>query len=222
MNETGIPYIPFKHIPEKSPDLAPMDFCAFGLLKTALRSINQKTLDGLWKVVKDCLDGLDQNISRRSLISWKHRCRAVAEVFPSCLSAQEWHSDIFSDESKFSLGVHDDRIHVRRSPHEGSNQDCIVEGHTARIPGFMVCDGIIYKSRIPLFFIQATMNVQLYIADVLQPVVLPFLELTMRFSNKIMPDHKEPTYYKPFFKMLTSLPGPHVPQIFPQLSMYET
>ncbi|UYV75526.1 AHR [Cordylochernes scorpioides] len=79
MDETGISYIPFKHIPEESPDLTPKDFYAFGSLKTALRSRKPKMLEGLWKVVKDCWDDLDQNILRQSLISWKHRCRAVAK-----------------------------------------------------------------------------------------------------------------------------------------------
>ncbi|UYV69850.1 hypothetical protein LAZ67_7000966 [Cordylochernes scorpioides] len=107
-----------------------------------------------------------------------------------------------------NLGVHDGRIHFRRRPQERSHQDCIVERHTARTPGFMVWGGISYESRTPLIFIQGTMTAQIYIADVLQigppipgsrsqimipksrdsarkipglllqPVVLPFLEQT--------------------------------------------
>ncbi|UYV67052.1 hypothetical protein LAZ67_4003764 [Cordylochernes scorpioides] len=50
MDETGISYIHFRHIPTNYPDLAPMDFCAFGLFKTALRYRKPKTLEGLWKV----------------------------------------------------------------------------------------------------------------------------------------------------------------------------
>jgi len=77
--ETGISFIPFSDIPAKSPDLAPMDFCAFGLLKSALRNRRPNTLDGLWKVVNECWADIDINILRRSLISWKHRCRYVAK-----------------------------------------------------------------------------------------------------------------------------------------------
>ncbi|UYV67603.1 GNB2L1 [Cordylochernes scorpioides] len=50
MDETRILYIPFKHFPAK--DLAPMDFCAFGLLKTALRSRKPKTLDVYGKLLR--------------------------------------------------------------------------------------------------------------------------------------------------------------------------
>ena len=45
--ETGISFIPFPDIPTKTPDISPMDFCGFGLLKQALRTLKPTTLDGL-------------------------------------------------------------------------------------------------------------------------------------------------------------------------------
>ncbi|GBM50355.1 hypothetical protein AVEN_208960-1 [Araneus ventricosus] len=55
--ETGILYIPFQHIPPKSPDVSPMGYCAFGLLKRALSNRKPTTIDGsfTWKVAeKEC------------------------------------------------------------------------------------------------------------------------------------------------------------------------
>ncbi|GBL81716.1 hypothetical protein AVEN_93492-1 [Araneus ventricosus] len=38
--DTGTAYIPFQHIPVKSPELSPLDYCAFGLVKRALLNAN--------------------------------------------------------------------------------------------------------------------------------------------------------------------------------------
>jgi len=51
--ETGINIIPANRIPVKSPDLAPIDFCAFGCLKAALGKRYPKTLHELWKIVNE-------------------------------------------------------------------------------------------------------------------------------------------------------------------------
>ena len=77
--ETGINTIPVDRIPVKSPDLAPMDFCVFGCLKMALGKRHPTSLDGLWKVVRYEWNKLDMTVLRRSLLSWKIRCRAVAK-----------------------------------------------------------------------------------------------------------------------------------------------
>ncbi|UYV63372.1 NDST1 [Cordylochernes scorpioides] len=50
---TGINTIPKNRTPVKSPDLAPMDFCIFGCLKRALGKRNPRTIEDLWKVVKE-------------------------------------------------------------------------------------------------------------------------------------------------------------------------
>ncbi|UYV69847.1 hypothetical protein LAZ67_7000963, partial [Cordylochernes scorpioides] len=118
-----------------------------------------------------------------------------------------------------SLGVHDGRIHVRRRPQERSHQDCIVERHTVRAPGFMVWGGISYGSRTPLVFIQGTMTTQLYIADVLQPVVLPFLE---QADNAIFQQYNARPHTanisRAFLKNVDILPWP---SCYPDLSPIE-
>ncbi|GFW44624.1 hypothetical protein TNCV_4481691 [Trichonephila clavipes] len=54
-SEIGIKCIPFDEIPVKSPGASPMDLCAFGLLKRALRIPHQKTLKRLWKTIQEKL-----------------------------------------------------------------------------------------------------------------------------------------------------------------------
>ncbi|GFV00266.1 transposable element Tcb1 transposase [Trichonephila clavipes] len=48
--------------------------------------------------------------------------------------------------------------------------------HTGSAPGIMVWGGIGYHSRTPLVHISGTLNGQRYISEVLEPVVLPYLQ----------------------------------------------
>lgn len=75
----GINYIPKKDIPVKSPDIAIMDFCVFGLLKQAIHKRIPSTLDELWKVVKQEWRRLPMVSIRRALMAWKYRCRRVVQ-----------------------------------------------------------------------------------------------------------------------------------------------
>ncbi|UYV60750.1 PDE2A [Cordylochernes scorpioides] len=74
---TGINTIPKNRTPVKSPDLAPMDFCIFGCLKRALGKRHPRTIEGLWKVVKEEWDLLSMTMIRKCLLSWKIKCRSV-------------------------------------------------------------------------------------------------------------------------------------------------
>ena len=78
-SETGIRYIPKRHIPVKSPNAAPMDFCVFGLLKRSIGKRKAKTLNSLWKILEDEWNKLSPVILQKSLLSWKHRCRAIVK-----------------------------------------------------------------------------------------------------------------------------------------------
>jgi hypothetical protein len=78
-DETGINYIPKSHIPTKSPDASPMDFCAFGLLKRAVANRRAHTLNGLWKVLQEEWDRISLPILQKSLLSWKYRCRSIVK-----------------------------------------------------------------------------------------------------------------------------------------------
>ncbi|GFU63968.1 transposable element Tcb1 transposase [Trichonephila clavipes] len=53
---------------------------------------------------------------------------------------------------------------------------CVMPHHTSPAPGIMVWGGIRYHSRTPLVHIAGTSNSQRYISEVLEPVVVPYLQ----------------------------------------------
>ncbi|GFT21392.1 transposable element Tcb1 transposase [Trichonephila clavipes] len=53
---------------------------------------------------------------------------------------------------------------------------CVMHRHTSPVPGIMVWGGIGCPSRNPLVRIAGTLNSQDYISEVLEPVVLPYLQ----------------------------------------------
>ncbi|GFV64017.1 transposable element Tcb1 transposase [Trichonephila clavipes] len=52
----------------------------------------------------------------------------------------------------------------------------VMHRHTGPATGIMVWGGIGYHARIPLVCIAGTLNSQRYISEVLEPVVLPYLQ----------------------------------------------
>ncbi|GFX12338.1 transposable element Tcb1 transposase [Trichonephila clavipes] len=53
---------------------------------------------------------------------------------------------------------------------------CVMHLHTGPAPGIMIFGGIGYHSRTPLVRIAGTLNSQHYISEVMEPVVLPYLQ----------------------------------------------
>ncbi|GFU73895.1 transposable element Tcb1 transposase [Trichonephila clavipes] len=53
---------------------------------------------------------------------------------------------------------------------------CVMLRHTGLAPGIMVWGGIGYDPRTPLVRIAVTLNSQRYISEMLEPVVLPYLQ----------------------------------------------
>ncbi|GFX14724.1 transposable element Tcb1 transposase [Trichonephila clavipes] len=53
---------------------------------------------------------------------------------------------------------------------------CVMHGQTGPAPGIMVWGGIGYHSRTPLVRIAGTLNSQRYISEVLEPVVLHYIQ----------------------------------------------
>ncbi|GFX15160.1 transposable element Tcb1 transposase [Trichonephila clavipes] len=80
----------------------------------------------------------------------------------------EWNEVVFTDESRICLQHHDGRIRVWRHRRERMLNSCVMHRHTASAPGIMVSVGIGYHSR---YF-----KSQRYISEVLEPVVLPYLQ----------------------------------------------
>ncbi|UYV76117.1 hypothetical protein LAZ67_13002616 [Cordylochernes scorpioides] len=100
----------------------------------------------------------------------------------------EWNAIVFTDESRFCLQNQDGRIRVWRHRGETMLNSCVMHRHTGPATGIMIWSGIGYHSRTPLVRIAGTLNSQRYISEVLEPVVLPYLQglptaiLLRRFS----------------------------------------
>ncbi|GFY28627.1 integrase catalytic domain-containing protein [Trichonephila clavipes] len=90
--------------------------------------------------------------------------------------ATEWNEVVFTDESRICLQHHDGRIQVWRHHGERMLNSCVMHRHTGPAPGIMVWGGIGYHSRIPLVRIAGTLKSQRYISEVLEAVVLPYLQ----------------------------------------------
>lgn len=85
----------------------------------------------------------------------------------------EWNTIVFSDESRFSLGMHDGRARVRRRRGERRDPQFFGERHVHHTVGIMVWGAITYGSRSPLVFIRGNMTAVRYIQEVVEPHVLP-------------------------------------------------
>ncbi|GFU07708.1 transposable element Tcb1 transposase [Trichonephila clavipes] len=88
----------------------------------------------------------------------------------------EWNDVVFTDESRICLQHHDGRIQVWRHRGERMLNSCVLHRNTALAPGIMVWGGIGYHYHTLLVHIAGTLNSQCYISEVLEPVVLPYLQ----------------------------------------------
>ncbi|GFU11986.1 transposable element Tcb1 transposase [Trichonephila clavipes] len=83
---------------------------------------------------------------------------------------------VLTDESRICLQRQDGRIRVWRHRGERMLNSRVMHRHTDPAQGIMVWGGIGYHSRTPLVHIADTLNSQHYICEVLEPVVLPYLQ----------------------------------------------
>ncbi|GFV38451.1 transposable element Tc3 transposase [Trichonephila clavipes] len=88
----------------------------------------------------------------------------------------EWNEVVFTDESRICLQHHNGRIRVWRHRGERMPNSRVMHRHTSPAPDIMLWGGIGYHSRTPLVRISSTLNSQRYISEVLEPVVLPYLQ----------------------------------------------
>lgn len=73
----GMTIIAKEDIPVKSPDASPMDFFGFGYLKQRLYRRKVKTMDGLWKALREEWGKVTPEMAQKVMESWKRRCRAI-------------------------------------------------------------------------------------------------------------------------------------------------
>ncbi|GFW85075.1 transposable element Tcb1 transposase [Trichonephila clavipes] len=88
----------------------------------------------------------------------------------------EWNEVAFTDESRICLQQHDGRIRVWRHRGERMLNSCVIHRPTGLAPGIMVWGGIGYHSCTLLVHIAGTLNSHRYMTEVLEPVVLPYLQ----------------------------------------------
>ena len=86
----------------------------------------------------------------------------------------EWRSVVFSDESRFCLYTSDGRKCVRRRPGERHCLECITHDTQAPPQASWCGAAISYHSRSHLVFLQCNEKHCRYIAQVVNPVLLPF------------------------------------------------
>ncbi|GFT48360.1 transposable element Tcb1 transposase [Trichonephila clavipes] len=89
---------------------------------------------------------------------------------------REWNEIVFTDQSRICLQHHDCRIRVWGHRGERILNSCVMHHHTGPAPSIMVWGGFRYHSRTLLVRIAGTLNNHHYIYEVLEPVVLPYLQ----------------------------------------------
>ncbi|GFW67967.1 transposable element Tc3 transposase [Trichonephila clavipes] len=136
----------------------------------------------------------------------------------------EWNEVVFTDESRICLQHHDGRIQVWRHRGERMLNSCFIHHHTGPAPGIMVWGDIGYHSRTPLVRISGTLNSQHYISEVLEPVVLPYLQglATAIFQQDNAPPHAAGIVQRFFVNpQIQLLPWPaHSPDLSPIENMW--
>ncbi|GFV75272.1 transposable element Tc1 transposase [Trichonephila clavipes] len=90
--------------------------------------------------------------------------------------AAEWNKVVYTDQSRICLQLHDGRIRVLRHRGERMLNSCVMHRHTGPAPGCMIWSGIEYHNRTLLVRIAGILNSQRYISEVLEPIVLPYLQ----------------------------------------------
>ncbi|GFW41975.1 transposable element Tcb1 transposase [Trichonephila clavipes] len=86
-------------------------------------------------------------------------------------TAAGWKKVVFSYESAFNLSRDDNCVRVWRPRGEHFHPAFALQRHTAPTAGVMVWGAIFYSTQSPLVLILGTMTVQLYVHDILQPLM---------------------------------------------------
>ncbi|GFW21031.1 transposable element Tcb1 transposase [Trichonephila clavipes] len=88
----------------------------------------------------------------------------------------KWNDIVFTDESCFCLQHYGGRIRVWRHRGERLLNCCVMLCHSGPAPCIMVWGGSGFHFISPLVCITGTLNSQCYISQVLEPVVLPYIQ----------------------------------------------
>jgi transposase len=86
----------------------------------------------------------------------------------------EWRSTMFSDESRFNVSFADRRNRVWRRPGERYADVCIVQHNRYGGGSVHVWGGFSYEHRTPLHVFTVNVTADVYVNQVLRPIVVPF------------------------------------------------
>ena len=89
---------------------------------------------------------------------------------------QRWSQVVFSDEKRFQCFRADGRERVYRRRHEQYADACVRQVNRWGGPSVMFWAGISANQRTHLVFIEGNLNAARYRDEILDPIVLPFLE----------------------------------------------
>ncbi|GFS72744.1 transposable element Tcb1 transposase [Trichonephila clavipes] len=109
-------------------------------------------------------------------LTQNHRCLRRQWCDERRMWWAEWIEVVFTDEARICLQHHDGRIRVWRHRGERMLNSCVMHRYIGPEPGIMVWGDIGYHSRTPLVRITGTLNSQRYMSEVLEPVVLSYLQ----------------------------------------------
>ena len=112
--------------------------------------------------------------AKRSGLTNQHKARRLAwATTHRRWTLQQWENVVFSDESPFSLERHDSRERVYRRRGERYFDCCVSTANQKQ--NVMVWGAISATRKSPLVIIRGRLTAQKYIDDILQPVLLPFM-----------------------------------------------
>ena len=89
---------------------------------------------------------------------------------------RQWQSVMFTDESRFCIDMNDGRAKVWRRQGEHYADCCVRECSRWGGGSVMVWGGISWRYRTPLVVLEGNLTSRRYIDEVLEPVVVPFLQ----------------------------------------------
>ena len=87
-----------------------------------------------------------------------------------------WQHILFSDESRFSLRFSDGRYRVYHRGGERFTDQCVYKSDRFGGGRVNVWAGNVHDGRTQLNFVKGTLNTVKYRDDILDPIVLPFLQ----------------------------------------------
>ena len=88
----------------------------------------------------------------------------------------QWQGVMFTDESRFCIDMNDGRAKLWRRQGERFADCCVRDSSRWGGGSVMVWGGISWRYRTPLVVIEGNLTARRYIDEVLEPVVVPFLQ----------------------------------------------